>query len=502
MVDEILHLLVVDDDEVDRIAIRRALAAAGIRAEVDEEDGPTRVLELLQARAYDCVIMDQSMPIEDGLTLIQRLRAAGVLTPILVVTGQDDETAARLVAGGATDYLPKGDLSPTRLVRRLRYAIRVGRAEESARSALGDLAAERQVLAAVLRQMPAAVMIAEVPSRELLLSNDQVGELLGQPAVRRDTIAQLRRYAAFRPDGTAYGADEWPLARAAIQHEVVVAEDMICERPDGTRVIVRASAQPVHDARGKVVAAVMTMEDLTTERRAQAELEQSARAREEILAIVSHDLRNPLNAVSVAVEELADPQLDTDTRTRYVAAIRRAVGRADRLIRDLLDASRIEAGKLSIERRPMAVRALLDHAAREHEILARDANMKITVSVDAAVDAIKIRADRDRILQAVGNLVGNALRYARGKGDVELSASLEGGFVRVCVADGGAGIPEDALPHIFDRYWQAHRQRRAGAGLGLAIVQGIAAAHGGKTDASNREGGGACFTLTLPVDPA
>jgi signal transduction histidine kinase len=497
--EEILKILVVDDDEVDRIAIRRALDAAGLHVEVDEEVGTAAVPERLRQRAYDCVVLDQSMPGEDGLALIRRLRDAGVETPILVVTGQDDDTAANLVAAGASDYLPKADLSPARLVRRLRYAIRVGNAEARARTAAVELASERQLFSAVLRQMPAAVMVAQVPGGQLLLANDKVDTLLGQPAVRSEALEQLGRYSAYRMDGTAYTPAEWPLARAAQANETVVGEEMLIVRPDARRVLVRASAQPVHDHEQRVVAAVMTLEDLTAERRAQADLERAAHSREEILAIVSHDLRNPLNAVSVAIDELADPELDHPTRTRYVTAIRRAVGRADRLIRDLLDVSRIEAGKLVLEPRPISARAILEQAAREHEVLARDASMGIKVEVAEGLAEIKMMADRERVLQAIGNLIGNALRYARGKGDVELSIETAGKGVRLCVSDRGPGIPDDALPHIFDHYYQANRQRRAGAGLGLSIVQGIALAHGGTIQVENRAGGGARFSLCLPA---
>jgi signal transduction histidine kinase len=132
-------------------------------------------------------------------------------------------------------------------------------------------------------------------------------------------------------------------------------------------------------------------------------------------------------------------------------------------------------------------------------MIARDAEMSIKVDIPAAVGEVKMLADRDRVLQAIGNLVGNALRYARGRGDVELTIETTPEQVLLCVSDRGPGIDEEALPHIFDHYWQAHRQRRAGAGLGLAIVQGIAVAHGGAIRAENREGGGARFCLGLPA---
>jgi signal transduction histidine kinase len=111
---------------------------------------------------------------------------------------------------------------------------------------------------------------------------------------------------------------------------------------------------------------------------------------------------------------------------------------------------------------------------------------------------LRAKADRDRILQALGNLISNALRHARGCPEIILSAALHGDLIRVSVMDSGPGIPTDALPHIFDRYWQAH-PRRAGAGLGLAIAKGIVNSHGGTISAQNRNGSGAVFSFTLPV---
>jgi signal transduction histidine kinase len=496
-----LKLLIVDDDEVDRMALRRALQAGGVHADIDDDTSAAGVVERLRTSRYDCVIVDFGLPGEDGLSLVRRIRASHDRTPILAVTGHEEEVGAQLVAAGASDYLSKGDISPARLASRLRFAIRIGQAEEQARAALDDLGRERRLLEATLRQMPSAAIIAEPTEERILLANEQLDVLLGQPVSRRDTIAQLRRYAAFRPDGTPLGADDWPLVRAMRQGVSIPEEELIIDRPDGRRAVVRARAEPIVSTPGNPPsAAVMTLEDLTAERAARAELERALRARDEILAIVSHDLRNPLNAVSVAVDELADAQLDDSSRQQYVGAIRRSVSRADRLIRDLLDVSRIEAGKLSVEPHQVDTRALLDLAQRDHDVLLREAG--VAVSVDILAGAERIAADRDRMLQALGNLIGNALRYARVGRILDLSAVPEENHITLRVGDRGPGIPPDALPHIFDRFWQAHRQRRAGAGLGLAIAKGIVEAHGGRIRAENREGGGACFCVSLPTASA
>jgi signal transduction histidine kinase len=490
------RVLIVDDDEVDRLAIRRALAASGVAEHVDEELDGARVPARLAERAYDCVILDLDLPGDSGLRVLERIRAAGFATPVLVVSGDDEASAARTVAAGATDDLPKADLSPARLARRLRYAIRVGRAEARIRKATAELAAERQLFEAALRQLPAAVIVAEAEKREIVLANEMAGELLGKPITRHGDLGQVTAIDACRDDGAALAPEGWPIVRA-LAGETIVAETLECVRPDGTRRALRAGAAPVVDAEGRLVAAVMTLSDVTGERRAQLAVEQAARAREELLAIVSHDLRNPLNAINIAVEEIAGGEMDGETRARYLAAIRRSIARANRLITDLLDASIIEAGKLHVEPRSIPVRGLLERTAKDYEVLGKEAGCPISVDLDDS--AVRVLADRERVLQALGNLVGNALRHGRGKGPVVLSARPEGRDVRLVVADSGPGVDPKILPRIFDRYYHAGSQRRAGAGLGLAIVKGIAEAHGGKVLAANREGGGAEFSFTLPA---
>jgi signal transduction histidine kinase len=236
------------------------------------------------------------------------------------------------------------------------------------------------------------------------------------------------------------------------------------------------------------------------ERQARSEAERAAHAREEILAVVSHDLRNPLNAISIAVQELSDPRIDDETRARYVAAILRSTARAERLIRDLMCVAMIDSGRLVIEPRPLNLTALLRQAARDHELMAQNVRMSIELQLDEALGSVS--ADRDRILQVLGNLIGNALNHARGSGTVTIAAEPAAGErVRVSVIDRGPGIAADALPMIFDRYWQASRSGRArtGIGLGLAIAKSIVELHGGALSVESEAGKGTAFRFTLPA---
>ena len=436
-----LKLLIVDDDEAERQAVRRALEAARVDAEIHEATEASRAIELARANAYDCIILDNELPGEPGVSALQRMRASGIAAPILAVTNHD------AVAADASDCLPKIDLSPARLDHRLRHAIRVGNAEARAGAAAREVAAERQLMAAVLAQMPAGVMVCSAPEREVLLCNARLDRLLGATPQRSAVLTQLERYDARHPDGTPYTATAWPIARALAEETVAVEEMWV--RSGGEVKILRASAAPIVDEAGATIAAVMTLDDVTVERRATTAAERAAHAREEILAIVSHDLRNPLNAIGLAVQELGDPELGVEARASYLAAIARATARAERLIRDLLDASLIDAGRLAVNQRPVSVRALLEQTARDHATPVARAGMTIEVAVDDAVAGAL--ADRERIQQVLENLVGNAIRHA-GAGMITLRAERADAHVRICVIDRGPGVPAAAQPHVFDRY--------------------------------------------------
>ena len=218
---------------------------------------------------------------------------------------------------------------------------------------------------------------------------------------------------------------------------------------------------------------------------------------DEIIAVISHDLRGPLSALSVAIDALDDDDLDQATRRRYADAMRRAIGRAERFLSELLDVGRIESGTLRVEPRRTAIVELFEESARRNEELARDAGTWFTIEAGSAPFAVL--ADRDRILQALDALIGNAIRYARGTGAITLRAEAEDDRVRLWVVDRGPGIPHGQAERLFDRPWRGRDERRTGAGLGLVIARGIAEAHGGAVRALSRPGEGARFCIELPA---
>ncbi len=214
--------------------------------------------------------------------------------------------------------------------------------------------------------------------------------------------------------------------------------------------------------------------------------------REDVLSIVSHDLRNPLNAVAIAAQLIARGDDPKDN----VALIRNAVARANRLIADLLLASQLESGKVPLELERHAPRELLQASAALHEPLARAKDL--TLEVAGAPELPDIRVDRHRFEQALGNLVGNAIKFTKPGGRITLRAERSDDGVVITVADTGAGIEAADLPHLFDRFWQGAHAKRGGAGLGLSIARGMVEAHGGRLSVESTLGVGTTFSMWLP----
>lgn len=228
-------------------------------------------------------------------------------------------------------------------------------------------------------------------------------------------------------------------------------------------------------------------------------LEQAVRARQDMLAVVSHDLRNPLNTVSIATASLLEQRPDFDRRKsdrRAIEMIERAGKRMERMTSDLLDVSSIEAGHLAVSSAPTTVRSLMVDVL---EVMTPSAAGKgLQLVVDPLDSSLVVRCDRERILQVLTNLVGNAIKFTASGGHIQISAKQAAEFVRFSVADTGPGIAEELLPHVFERYRQAAETASKGRGLGLFITKGIVEAHGGRIVVDSVLGSGTKFSFDLP----
>jgi signal transduction histidine kinase len=225
--------------------------------------------------------------------------------------------------------------------------------------------------------------------------------------------------------------------------------------------------------------------------------EQATRARDDVLAVVAHDLRNPLNTVSMAISLMLETTpVERVQERRQQEIVRRAADRMNRMIQDLLDVKRMESGHLTIDVKPEAVDALVNDTLEMLRPIA--AGSSIVMEARIADDLPQVLADSARMQQVLSNLVGNAVKFTPRQGRIVVSAEQLDGEVRFAVIDTGPGIPPEQVPHIFGRFWQAKSSDRRGIGLGLAIAKGIVEAHSGRIWVESQVGLGSTFYFTLP----
>ncbi|AKJ01844.1 Chemotaxis protein methyltransferase CheR [Archangium gephyra] len=362
-----------------------------------------------------------------------------------------------------------------------------------------ELEAKQRLLDAVLQQMPAGVIISE-PSGRMTFFNHQQEELVRGPMHRANSVAEYTGFHGFHPDGRPLQTEEWPLVRALLQGEVVTDQELLVERHDGERATVRVSASPVRDPEGRLIAGVAITRDVTRHKEQEAELRRRVEFEQQLIGIVSHDLRNPINAITLAAHALLRRE-ELDARaTKSASRILSSAERATRMIRDLLDFTQARlGGGISLERRPTDLRHLVDQVLDEVGVAWPERHLEVRQRGCTRGDW-----DSDRMAQVVSNLVTNALKYS--PMDTPVSVELRGGdeAVELWVHNDGPPIPPELLPRLFEPLQrgtlQADRASRS-IGLGLYIVKHLVEAHGGTVAARSGQGRGTTFTVRLPRSP-
>jgi PAS domain S-box-containing protein len=266
-------------------------------------------------------------------------------------------------------------------------------------------------------------------------------------------------------------------------------------RKNGEEFPAEAAIAQLHHDHLTVYAVVLR--DVTQRKRFEEEINRGLQLRDDMVGIVSHDLRNPVAAVKMLADAIirdADRCADEDVKTN-IALIRTAANQMDTLISDLLDVTRLEAGRLEVQPEPVSAAWLVEASLSTLQPLATEKGIILRTVLPA--DVGDVVADEARIHQVLSNLIGNSLKFTPSGGSVTVSTKAREDRVEFCVEDNGPGISTEQLPHIFKRYWQSRRTERHGAGLGLPIAKGIIAAHGGTIHAESEIGKGTRLYFTL-----
>jgi PAS domain S-box-containing protein len=246
----------------------------------------------------------------------------------------------------------------------------------------------------------------------------------------------------------------------------------------------------------------VVLRDVTDRKRAEEALQRALTARDEVLGIVAHDLRNPLSTILMSAALLERPEPEPERRDQKPRLIiTRSAKRMNALIQDLLDVAVVEAGQLKVEHERIPAADIARDAVEASSAVA--ASSSVELLLDVAPGVREVWGDRNRLLQVFDNLIGNALKFTKEGGRVTVRAEVRDQEVVFSVADTGAGIAPENLSHVFDRFWQAAtRVRGLGAGLGLPITKGIIEAHGGRIWADSVVERGSTFSFSIPVAPA
>lgn len=322
-------------------------------------------------------------------------------------------------------------------------------------------------------------------------------ELLRYPTrlvIGRDVHDLLHHTLA---DGSPHRREECVVLRALKTGVPISGRNEILWKADRESFPVQISVRPLKDGK-RIRGAVLSFTDMTQAKAAEASLRHAIQARDEVLAVVSHDLRNPVGTIYSAASLLLELKLSEDKRREQLFAVKRAAGRMNRLIQDLLDVARIETGALRVAAGHFQLQELLDEIVLLHQEGATRSGINLYSRFPDPY--AQGWGDRDRVHQVLSNLVENALKFTSEGGVVEVGAreELEEGGVLFWVKDTGSGIHPTDQDRLFDRFWQVSRRDKRGAGLGLSIVKGLVEAHGGRVWLESGVGVGSTFFFLLP----
>ena len=505
-----LRILVFDDDDADRLAVRRGLQQCGIPATIEETASASEALQHIKPQAFDCIFLGDSVARSESLALLRRIHGAGHdVAVVIVMKDSDDGVSLEFMKAGAVEFLSKASLTPERVAASCRDAIERSRATRPRRAGDYDFR-EHDRFRTLANAIPQLVWMADASGsihwynqRWYNFTGSTFEEMQGwgwrkvhHPDHLERVVEQIRHCFQI---GEPW-EDTFPLRGANGDYRWFLSRALPMRREDGsvagwfgtnTDVTEQLEAkEAIRESEHRLRRA------LEMERTARAEAERATRARDETLAIVAHDLRNPLNAILAAASILALQAPDENSR-RYLAVVERSAREMERLVSDLLDVARIEAGTFALRREALDVRALLEEAVEMFQAQARAKD--IGCRCETAQDIRAISGDRDRLIQVLSNLFSNALNFSPAGRHVSVRATNDDRGVRISVKDSGAGIPEKDLPRVFDRFWQADPASKAGgAGLGLSICRGIVEAHGGRIWAASKVDRGTTFHFTVP----
>ncbi|HSB05325.1 MAG TPA: response regulator [Thermodesulfobacteriota bacterium] len=492
-------ILVIDDELIMREGCTRILSKEGWSV-ITAENGQ-QGLEGVQARPeeIDVILLDLMMPGMSGMEVLDQIQRIDPNLLVIVITGYATvESAVEAMKKGAYDFIPK-PFTPDQLRIVVRRALERRALQKEAEflrrereKSLRDIATEKSKIKTIIHSMGDGVLVCD---REgyLVLTNPAASRLLN---VSQDSPVGILLSEANLPSELSKVITE-TIGGKDLSYSCVSQELAIGDATQTRQLFLRAHTCPIQNDLGETLGSVSVLQDIST-------LKELDKMKSEFIAMVAHELRAPIAAVEqqllVILDRLAGEV--TEKQEELLSRAKERIKGLLDLIKDLLDLSKIEAGRLVQYKEPLLLPEVIQQVV---DLMRTEAEAKrIDLQFFAPPSVPAITADRNAMEGVFSNLVSNAIKYTLEGGKVSISLSEEGSCVKAKVSDTGVGIAKEDVPKIFDRFYRvktARTRQIVGTGLGLYIVKNIVDAHFGSISVESELGKGTTFSLLLPKEP-
>jgi len=496
------RILLVEDDKIDQAAFERLVKQQGLPYDYTIAGSFAQAKSILNSDKFDVAVVDYLLGDGTAFDVLQLTDDS----PVIFATGVgDEEIAVKAMKAGAYDYIIKD--AQRNYLKVLPQVVEKALAHKKTTDALKQyhnnlealvkerteqLEEEKELLAVTLCSMSDGVIAVDVQKRIILFN--KVAENLTKwkyHEVQGKMVDEIFHLI----DEKTKNPVESPIDKvlSSRQTETGSDRDALIAR-DGRECPISATAAPIRKNDGTMVGIVMVLRDVSGER-------EIDRMKNDFISSVTHELRTPLTSIKAYITTiLRDSDMPEQTKHEFLTVIDEESDLLKNLIEAILEVSRIESGTVKFSREPVDIAAVIEQVLSVVQHLA--GTKGIQLKVDIADNLGVLQADVGKIQSMVMNLVGNAIKFTPENGRVTISARRAGCELVIIVSDTGLGIPKEALPKIFDRFYRVHRPGKQikGTGLGLAIVKEIVNMHGGRIEVESELDKGSTFTVFLPLN--
>jgi PAS domain S-box-containing protein len=500
------QVLIVDDDEFERKVFNRTLGYLNIKCEIHDAWDVASTLQVLAQKDIDCVFLDYNLGSITAFDIIEQIKAADIQVNIAIITAlKDQNIAVNLLKAGAIDYINKADLNPDKIEQIISAAATIKTYSKQKNDAEIALKNQLAKIEAILESTQSAIFA--VDKNYLITGFNSAFSKLYQKYFATNTEPQkgINIQTVFS-DRLAKPNNS--ITRALSGENFTEEQEIVFHNFD--KHYFEMSYNPIKNEHSEIIGVAVFAQDITDKKRneeallkAKNEALQAAQAKSDFLSNMSHEIRTPMNAI-IGITDLLLDKLAIPENREYLQSIKYSADNLLHIINDILDLSKIEAGKVELEEEPFNLEQKINELKRTFQPKANEKKIELITMITKDVPAY-VKGDQFRLNQILLNLISNAIKFTS-KGSITVRVELKKGSTENCtllfsVTDSGIGIAEDKLNSIFDTFTQAYTdttRKFGGTGLGLAISKNLVQLQQGYMGVHSKLGAGSTFYFEIP----